>query len=58
MNPGYENFQPLKKGEIIAHDRNGAIVVPMDGLMFLPLYQHSGDDGFFIVEEISVMELG
>ncbi len=52
MKPGYVNFQKVKKGEEIAEDRNGIIKVPMDGLIFMPLYQRSGNDGFFIVQEI------
>ena len=52
MNPGYVNFQNVKKGEVIAFDRNGPIKVRENGLIFLPLYQDLGDDGFFIVKEI------
>ncbi len=52
MKPGFINFQKVKQGDIIAEDRNGAIVAPMDGLIFMPLYQRSGNDGFFIVEAI------
>lgn len=56
MNPGYENFQPVAKGEVVAHDKSGPVKAPVKGLMFLPLYQKIGNDGFFIVEEIPVME--
>ena len=52
MNPGYLNFQPVKAGEVLASDRNGAITAPSDGLMLMPLYQPKGADGFFIVEEV------
>ena len=56
MAPGFENFQPVKQGQLVATDIEGPIVAPVDGLMFLPLYQNAGDDGFFIVEEISLLE--
>ncbi len=56
MQPGYENFQAVTKGEIVAHDKHGAVQAPVNGMMFLPLYQNAGNDGFFIVEEIPVME--
>ena len=56
MNPGFSNFQPVKKGQIVASDVHGAILAPVSGLMFLPLYQTEGDDGFFIVEEVSINE--
>lgn len=52
MKPGYLNFQKVKAGEVIAEDRNGSIQISMDGLIFMPLYQRSGNDGFFVVEEI------
>lgn len=54
MEPGFVNFQPVKRGQQVAHDHQGPINAPVDGLMFLPLYQEVGDDGFFIVEEISL----
>ena len=56
MNPGFVNFQPVKKGEVVAVDRHGPISAPVTGLMFLPLYQSAGDDGFFIVEQVSELE--
>lgn len=52
MKPGYMNFQKVKAGEIIAENKNGPVAAPRDGLIFMPLYQRSGNDGFFIVEEI------
>lgn len=52
MRPGYQNFDPIKKGEHLADDVNGPIVAPRDGLILMPLYQKQGDDGFFIVEEL------
>ncbi|REJ77513.1 MAG: hypothetical protein DWQ47_14145 [Acidobacteria bacterium] len=53
MEPGYENFQPVRKGEVVAHDRNGEVKVKETGLMLMPLYQKLGDDGFFLGREIS-----
>jgi len=49
MKPGYKNFDPVAKGEVLAHDRNGEITAPTDGYMLMPLYQSQGNDGFFIV---------
>jgi succinylglutamate desuccinylase len=51
MRPGYENFQPVVKGEWLADDQNGRIHSPCDGYMLMPLYQDQGDDGFFIVRD-------
>lgn len=52
MQPGYVNFQPVKKGEHLADDVTGPILCPDDGLMLMPLYQPKGSDGFFIVQEL------
>lgn len=52
MKPGYKNFQKVKKGEIVARDSGGTIQVKADGLIFMPLYQERGKDGFFIVQEL------
>ncbi|MDH5608821.1 MAG: succinylglutamate desuccinylase/aspartoacylase family protein [Cyclobacteriaceae bacterium] len=52
MLPGFHNFQPVYKGQQLALDHNGALVSPHDGLVFMPLYQPEGEDGFFIVKEM------
>lgn len=52
MKPGYANFQPIQKGELLAEDVEGAILAPDDGLILMPLYQKQGSDGFFVVQEI------
>jgi len=52
MLPAYANFQKIKKGEILATDRSGAIASSKDGLILMPLYQKQGEDGFFLVQEI------
>ena len=53
MNTGYYNFKPVHRGEVVAHDQDGPIASPQDGMIFMPLYQKEGSDGFFIVEEES-----
>ncbi|MCP3981596.1 MAG: succinylglutamate desuccinylase/aspartoacylase family protein [bacterium] len=52
MGPGYVNFQPVQRGQVVAHDRRGGIEVPEDGLLLLPLYQGQGNDGFFVSREV------
>lgn len=51
--PIYTNFAPVKKGEIIANDKNGPIASPYTGLILMPLYQKQGEDGFFIIKEVT-----
>ncbi len=50
MRPGYQNFQPVKKGELLATDRKGEIYSHEDGLILMPLYQSKGEDGFFLIK--------
>ena len=50
MKKGYVNFQKVKKGELLAKDKFGEILCPLDGLILMPLYQKKGSDGFFIVQ--------
>lgn len=52
MMPGYRNFQPIQKGELLAKDRHGDILAPEDGLVLMPLYQPQGSDGFFLIKEL------
>ena len=52
MKPNYRNFQPVRKGEILAVDRYGDIRAKADGRILMPLYQEQGDDGFFLIRQI------
>lgn len=51
MNPGFHNFDPVKKGDWLATDRHGNIEAQVSGYLLMPLYQQQGNDGFFIVRE-------
>jgi succinylglutamate desuccinylase len=52
MEPGYRNFQPIRRGQVLASDRNGEIKASETGLILMPLYQKLGDDGFFLAREV------
>lgn len=52
MMPNFNNFQKVKKGELLAKDKSGKIYAPEDGLILMPLYQKQGDDGFFLIKTI------
>jgi succinylglutamate desuccinylase len=45
----FRNFQPVRKGEILAQDKHGFIAAPQDCRVLMPLYQAQGSDGFFLV---------
>lgn len=49
----YNNFDPVEKGEVLAHDVRGAVKSPYTGLILMPLYQKQGEDGFFIIQEVT-----
>lgn len=53
MEPGFTNFQPVKRGTLLARTERGEIRAREDGRLFMPLYQKQGDDGFFLVREVS-----
>lgn len=48
MRPGFRNLQPVYRGQPLADDARGVVVAPIAGWLLMPLYQGSGDDGFFI----------
>lgn len=52
MQSGYENFQHIKKGELLAKHNGKEVYSDYDGYIFMPLYQAQGNDGFFIVKEV------
>lgn len=50
MEPNYDNFQFVRKGEVLARDKSGPIKAVTDGRVLMPLYQKQGDDGFFLIK--------
>lgn len=52
MQPGYENFQKIEKGELLAKQNGNEIKSEWDAHIFMPLYQAQGNDGFFVVKEV------
>jgi len=57
MSPGFHNFERVRKGQLLGSDRRGNVTAPTGGLLFLPLYQDQGDDGFFVVRRVRPMWL-
>lgn len=52
MLPNFRSFQSIKKGDDLAISGNRTICSPYSGLLFMPLYQTQGKDGFFIIKKI------
>jgi len=53
MKPGFRNFDPIRRGQVVATNCEGEIKAPESGLIMMPLYQKQGDDGFFIVRPVA-----
>ena len=52
MEPGFKNFQAVRRGQMLAQERTGEIKARETGLILLPLYQPLGDDGFFLARDV------
>lgn len=53
MNPGFKNFQVIKKNQELAISNGVTVKANSRGRIFMPLYQELGEDGFFILNKIS-----
>ena len=58
MEPGFKNFEKIKKGQLLAKSSVREIRSTENGRIFMPLYQKQGVDGFFVVREINPFWLG
>ncbi len=52
MEDGFESFQNIKKGTLLAKTNGKKIYSDYTAMLFMPLYQKSGNDGFFIIKPI------
>jgi predicted deacylase len=52
MLPGYSNFQPIHKGDILSVSNGDPIISNDASMIFMPLYQEQGDDGYFKIKKI------
>ncbi|TCK67860.1 succinylglutamate desuccinylase [Winogradskyella wandonensis] len=52
MKSGFKSFEPIKKGTLLATSNNKPVFAPSSNVLFMPLYQETGNDGFFIIKEI------
>jgi succinylglutamate desuccinylase len=57
MEPGFRNLDRARCEQLLARDVRGEIRAPRDGVVILPLYQKSGNDGFFWGRETSPLRL-
>lgn len=52
MHDGFKSFQSIKKGIAVATSNGNIIKAKQNGVMFMPLYQKQGAEGFFIIKPI------
>jgi hypothetical protein len=52
MDPGFCNFQAVRRGQRLATDRDGELGSPTSGRILMPLYQGQGEDGFFLARDL------
>ena len=52
MLPGFRNFQPIKKGRRLARYNGKELAADRGTLIFMPLYQEQGEEGFFYIRKI------
>jgi len=57
MKSGFENFDIIQKDQPLAYEKGELIKAPVSGRIFMPLYQKTGNDGFFIINEVSAFWL-
>lgn len=53
MEEGFENFEPIRKGQLLARSNGKVIRAHRSGRIFMPLYQELGEEGYFILHKIS-----
>ena len=51
MRPGFHNLVHVSRGDALADDRHGVVRAERDGWLLMPLYQGTGEDGFFLAVE-------
>ena len=58
MEKGFSNFSKVEKDQLLAQHNGQSVYAPASELVFMPLYQKKGADGFFLVHEISKFWIG
>jgi len=52
MEPGFQSFEKVPQGTILAYEGEKAIIAKKDTIVFMPLYQEQGEEGFFLIRRI------
>ena len=57
MARGFRSFQKAPRGTLLAHDQGKPVYMKRNGLLFMPLYQKQGEEGFFLIRRIPAWAL-
>jgi len=57
MQNGFKSFEPIEKGTFLATSNGKPIKSEKKGILFMPLYQDIGEDGFFIIRKVNAFFL-
>lgn len=52
MEPGFKSFQKVGKGTILATQNEAIVHAKKNTILFMPLYQEQGAEGFFLIRNI------
>jgi hypothetical protein len=52
MKPGFSNFQSVHKNEALATNNGNTVYSKEKSIVFMPLYQNQGNDGYFLIRKI------
>lgn len=58
MMEGFKSFESIDKGTPLAIENNEFIDAKKDTILFMPLYQDQGEEGFFLIRKIPWRALG
>lgn len=53
MEPGFVNFEGIRKGQHLATSDSKKVLSPENGKILMPLYQSQGNDGFYIIKRLN-----
>ncbi|MEJ2003534.1 MAG: succinylglutamate desuccinylase/aspartoacylase family protein [Cyclobacteriaceae bacterium] len=57
MKPGFSNFQRIPRNTLLATSNGKELYSEKKGLIFMPLYQKQGEDGYFLIRRVSAFAL-
>lgn len=57
MEPGFRSFQRVPRDTLLGFDRGKPVQTRSDSIVFMPLYQEQGEEGFFLIRRIPAWAL-